>query len=86
MGYGGDIGPDGVADRMPGERLPGGSADKTECRGGRDDAYLVTRFAQDPQQGARLVGSDAPRDAEDDARAQVSSSSTTATTTSAAGS
>ena len=57
-----------VATRSAGQRRPGGRADELQRGRGGDDGDLVTGLGEPAQHLAGLVRSDAPADAEDDAR------------------
>ena len=63
--------PDVGRDRLAREGLPGGAPDEVLRGGGGDDGDVVTGLGQLAQQQRRLVGGDAPRDPEDDARAAL---------------
>jgi hypothetical protein len=61
-------GPDVGADRLAGQRRPGGLADECERRRGGHDPHPVPRLGQQSQQLTGLVGGDPARHAEDDRR------------------
>ena len=61
-----DVGRDGV----PGQRLPGGSADELQRTGGRDDSDVGSACTQPADQLTRLVGRDPAANAEDHPRHQ----------------
>ena len=63
-----DVGPDVVADRLAGQRRPGGGAHEPQRGRGGHDRDVVPGLGEAPQQLAGLVGRDAAADAQHHAR------------------